>query len=430
VNGWVASPIANSIPPRYTGAAHQAGETILPSSAPSRRQSVDAPSNRSSVGMKLEDHAVQDVHKEVQLFDDFMSTKLRPTFALGAPLNHIAETSNQGTSLAEVDENQNLSITRSTHAPQSFFGVLDQNRQESGLSSVSSRIGSRRVSYVLALDASDDSDSEEPEEKKRSTVVKISPESPALETLSAFKSWMKFCGLSRSYFAFLVFLYILFPAPRLWYDQWIGFWVAKTYSTDDQFNINILVVSFAGVILLRTVPDLMAFNLAALSERNMRKAICKTVANAPMTFFMTENLGPLIGVFSRDLAIIGDELMQDSHMGLLYIIFNLASTVFVCVRFVYFIIPGVIVFTLLFFVQRAYSQKMIVIREEFQQAQDDLYRILYDNLEGIQILRSARAEQWALDLLGETFANNRIAIVAVERTNIWLAQRADALAVL
>jgi ATP-binding cassette, subfamily C (CFTR/MRP), member 1 len=429
VNGWVASPIANSIPPRYIDAAPEEGEVILPS-APSRRQSVDAPSNRSSVGMKLEDHAMQDVSKEVQLFDDFMSTKLRSTFHPGALLNHIPETSNQSCSLVDVGENQNLSSAQSKHAPQSFLGVLDQNRQESGLSSITSRIGSRRVSYVLALDASDDSDSDEPEKQNRSSVAKISPDSPALETLSAFKSWMKFCGLSRSYFAFLVFLYAVFPAPRLFYDQWIGFWVAKTYSTDDQFNINILAVTFVAVILLRALPDFMAFNLAALSERNMRKAICKTVVNAPMTFFMTENLGPLIGVFARDLAIIGDELMQDSHMGLLYIIFNLASTVFVCVRFVYFIIPGVIVFVLLFFVQRTYSQKMIVIREEFQKAQDDLYRILFDNLEGIQILRSARAEQWALDLLGETFANNRIAIVAVEKTNIWLAQRADALAVL
>jgi ABC-type multidrug transport system fused ATPase/permease subunit len=72
---------------------------------------------------------------------------------------------------------------------------------------------------------------------------------------------------------------------------------------------------------------------------------------------------------------------------------------------------------------------MFHIREEFQQAQDELYRALYDNLEGIQILRTARSEQWALDHLGEAFENNRIAIIAVERTNIWLAQRADSLAI-
>ncbi len=122
--------------------------------------------------------------------------------------------------------------------------------------------------------------------------------------------------------------------------------------------------------------------------------------------------------------------MQDVHMGTLYMVFNVASTVFVCIRFPFFVIPGVAVFALLFFVQKAYSQKMIHIREEFQQAQDELYRTLYDNLEGIQILRSARAEQWAIDHLGEAFVNNRIAIVAVEKTNIWLAQRADSLAII
>jgi ABC-type multidrug transport system fused ATPase/permease subunit len=160
--------------------------------------------------------------------------------------------------------------------------------------------------------------------------------------------------------------------------------------------MSVLAMSFAGVVVFRVIPDFMAFYFAAASERNMRNAICRTVVNAPISFFMTENLGPLIGVFSRDMAIIGDELMQDVHMGAIYITFNVASTVFVCIRFPPFVAVGVVMFSLLFLVQRWYSRKMFHIREEFQQAQDDVFRTLYDNLEGLEILRSARTEQWAI----------------------------------
>jgi ABC-type multidrug transport system fused ATPase/permease subunit len=148
-----------------------------------------------------------------------------------------------------------------------------------------------------------------------------------------------------------------------------------------------------------------------------------------MTFFMTENMGPLIGLFSRDLAIIGDELMQDLHMGALYMIFNIASTVFVCVFFPYFAIPGFLIFALLFCVQKVYSKKMALIRNEFQAAQDSVHRTLFDCLEGVQIIRTARSEQWAVGLLGETLTNNGIATIAVEKANIWLSHRADSLAV-
>ena len=109
--------------------------------------------------------------------------------------------------------------------------------------------------------------------------------------------------------------------------------------------------------------------------------------------------------------------------------FNIAVSVFVCTRFPPFVAVAVVIYSLLFLLQKLYSKKIILIREEFQQAQDDVFRNLYDSLEGIEVLRSAGAEQWSIDRLAESLSNNRIAVVAVERTNVWLARRADFLAV-
>ena len=348
---------------------------------------------------------MRDVSADAQLFENYAAAK---SLARSPSMLATSESSE-----AEMME----SGTRSKRS-QTFLEVIEQQRADSGIVSSKQLIGSRRMSYASQLNAP----SEESEPKPAPAPLEIVEKSP-------FMIWINFCGLSKLSLAAFAFLYWFYPAPRLWFEQWVGLWAAKTYSQDNQFSINILAISFVGVMLVRITLDLCAFHIGAVSERNMRKAFCSTVVNAPMSFFMTENLGPLISVFSRDMAIVGEELMQDFHAGVYYMTFNIAVTVFVCTRFPEFIVVAVVIYSLLFLLQKVYSRKIVLIREEFQQAQDDVFRNLYDSLEGIEILRSAGAEQWAIDQLAESLANNRIAIVAVERTNVWLARRADFLAV-
>jgi ATP-binding cassette subfamily C (CFTR/MRP) protein 1 len=57
------------------------------------------------------------------------------------------------------------------------------------------------------------------------------------------------------------------------------------------------------------------------------------------------------------------------------------------------------------------------------------YRILYDSLEGIEVLRSAGAEHWAIKQLAEAMKNNRVATAAMVQIDLWLSRRADFLAV-
>ena len=455
ISGWVSPQMSNPRPPRYTAAS-----SVVNDSNWARRTSrsvsiasVEAPVKHSSRRQTLEDAAMQDVGDEVKLFDEYVSTRApsargrsnRSMRSLRAaplstivetsltPLSAIVETSGRGTELGRGTESHaQASSDQLMSEPQTFLETVELKREAAGITSFKYALGSRRVSYAPVLEV-EDSGEAQPLVRKRSDSVAVMPhkEAPTStpELKSAFMSWIQFCGLSKPFLGFLMFLYLFFPAPRLWFDQWTGFWAANSYSSDSEFNIGILVISFACVVVFRIIPDFMAFYFAARSERHMRKAICRSVVNAPMSFFMTENLGPLIGVFSRDMSIIGDQLIQDVHMASIYITFNIGSTVFVCTRFPPFIAVGVVIFGLLFWVQRVYSRKMFRIREEFQAAQDDVFRTLYDSLEGLEIIRSARAEQWAINQLAETFSNNRIAIVAVEKTNIWLAQRADFLAI-
>jgi hypothetical protein len=62
--------------------------------------------------------------------------------------------------------------------------------------------------------------------------------------------------------------------------------------------------SFIIGLLLR---DIGFFRFSVLSATEMRRALCAAIMQAPMMFFMTENLGPLTGVFTRDLSIVSEE---------------------------------------------------------------------------------------------------------------------------
>jgi hypothetical protein len=65
-----------------------------------------------------------------------------------------------------------------------------------------------------------------------------------------------------------------------------------------------LAYSFIVGLLLR---DIGFFRFSVLSATEMRRALCAAIMQAPMMFFMTENLGPLTGVFTRDLNVVCEE---------------------------------------------------------------------------------------------------------------------------
>jgi ATP-binding cassette subfamily C (CFTR/MRP) protein 1 len=392
VSGWTESTVpARSPPSRYSHPIKPAANV----------GTVSPPQRRTS----LVDIIKQDVSAEVQLFEEYSDAKL--PVALPALL-------------ADMQETEMLDANKSVRK-ESFLDLVERKQEEQGVVSVRKAVGSRRLSYADSGMTSNESLAEQPSHEVAVPIV--------VKEKHPFFIWINFTGMGRVTLAFMVFLYWFYPAPRLFIEQWIGFWAAKTYSADDQFNMNILALCFVGVMVTRIILDLGAFHYGAAAERNMRKIFCTTVVNAPMTFFMTENLGPIISVFSRDLSIVGDELAQDFHAGIYYIIFNFAVSVFVCVRFPPFVAVVVVIYSSLLFLQYVYSKKIVLIRQEFQQAQDDVFRDLYDSLEGIEILRSAHAEEWALKQLAESLQKNAIAIVAVEKTNVWLARRADFLAV-
>jgi hypothetical protein len=268
VSGWAESTVpAKSPPPRYS--------RPNPPVADVGGLSPLEPDNTRRRRTSLVEMARQDVSAQARLFESYSDAKVPAT--LPSVLADMQDNATQETEMLESG--------KSSGKNESFMELIERTQEEQGVISVRKVIGSRRITY-----ADSGAPSHAPtEEPSLATIVPI-----AAKEKHPFFIWIDFTGMSRVSVAVMIFLYWFYPAPRLFIEQWIGFWAAKTYSSDDQFNMNILALCFVGVMITRIILDLGAFHYGASAERNMRKIFCTTVVNAPMTFFMTENLGPII----------------------------------------------------------------------------------------------------------------------------------------
>jgi hypothetical protein len=53
--------------------------------------------------------------------------------------------------------------------------------------------------------------------------------------------------------------------------------------------------------------DFLFYRFSVFAAIKLRRQLCAAIINAPMIFFMTENLGPLTEVFTKDLGVLNTE---------------------------------------------------------------------------------------------------------------------------
>jgi ABC-type multidrug transport system fused ATPase/permease subunit len=173
----------------------------------------------------------------------------------------------------------------------------------------------------------------------------------------------------------------------------------------------------------------MVYSAGTLGAKRMRKAFCSSVINAPMTFFMTENLGPIVQVFARDLAIVSEDLIDAFHYAVLYMLIMLAVVLRTAAEIPVFMVIAVPLLALAVWMLARYYKKLKIAKSEFQKTNEELFHAISDSIEGVKVLRTANGTAWAIDLLNEAFRNARVAIVASENCTIWLMRRLDPISV-
>lgn len=144
---------------------------------------------------------------------------------------------------------------------------------------------------------------------------------------------------------------------------------------------------------------------------------------------MTENLGPIIQVFSRDLTVVSEDLIDSCHYALIYSFLTVAVVIRTAQDQPVFLAIATPLLVMAAFILSTYNKKLKVVKTELKAANDELFHAIADSIEGVKVLRTAEGTGWAIEILNEAFHNARIAIVAAENCNIWLMRRLVSLSV-
>jgi len=223
--------------------------------------------------------------------------------------------------------------------------------------------------------------------------------------------------------------YPMAQITRIMSDYFIRWWTEGKFGLSQGDNLAIYSYLVAGFILGLVLRDFFFFRFSVLSAAQMRRDLSAAIMQAPMMFFMTENLGPLTGVFTRDLDVVSEELADAIHMGSIYLMILLTTMGLISVQIPYFAIASVILLVTSALIQRRYSKKVAAARLDFQKCNDDVFHTLSDSLEGVKVLRTANETTWSIDLLTEAFKASRVSTVANEKCTLWLTRRADCMGV-
>ena len=217
--------------------------------------------------------------------------------------------------------------------------------------------------------------------------------------------------------------YIMYQAGRTYYFAFLLWWAEGLFGFSSETFVNIIFGIFAMMALARVSCDVLVYYAAINGAQRMRKNFCESIMNAPMTFFMSENLGPLVDVFTGDMSTVSEVLIDCFHYAIMYVLLVLGSMFFAISRFPYLVIISAALLAGCAWLQVVYRGRLKKVSLEFQKANNDVFHSVSDAIEGIKILRTANGTTWALDDLTSVLTVARIAVVTSEKCTIWLNVR-------
>ena len=227
----------------------------------------------------------------------------------------------------------------------------------------------------------------------------------------------------------LAILYSAYQLLRVYIGFWSGFWQRASFGLNNtQFEV--IFGGFAlALMVVRLLNDYVVYKTIAFPGiTRVRKAFSDAICNAPMSFFMTENLGKIATVYSRDIVALSESFVDALHFAIVYVFVIMA----VFLRMMYEIpvsaMPLIPAFAIAVWIFLQYAKKLKSTKIEFQEADDDVFRALCNAIEGVKVIRTADATDWALEQIAAAFRNWRVATAANDRVTFWVVSRMEPLA--
>jgi ABC-type multidrug transport system fused ATPase/permease subunit len=378
------------------------------------------PSRYNSYGTTVEEASVSDVSAAVEEYESWSAmAKTDPNRGTEMPLRAglLISSSIQHTNFLQhlLETNHSLNFSSTSRNPnQSLrhqrvgFSVNAIHEQSCRLSAHAS---SDRIEKSFLNHSTSPANSSDQEE-----MLVCSSEAGLIQWISSMK-------LGKSLYLVL-FYYILYQFCRSYSAAFMSWWAEGGHFSEYGFSSQTYQVIIGCIITLmaaaRILSDVSVYQSAINGSQRMRKSFCHCILNAPMSFFMSENLGPLVSVLSGDVSVVAEVLIDCFHYAVLYSLLVLGSMILAVSRFVWIVLVSIALAGGCFWLQVLFRSRLKKVSQEFQKANNDVFHSVSDAIEGIKILRTASGTRWALDDLSNVFQIAQIAVVASAKCTIWL----------
>jgi ABC-type multidrug transport system fused ATPase/permease subunit len=426
VSGFLPGTHVADMPlPRYTSKTTM--NSLVGLSDVSHQVVASQPSRFNSIGSTLEDASVCDVSAAVREFEQWsarsekasksdaveMSASLRKGLLLSTSTRHVSF-------LQHLLEHADCESVRN----ESSYG--NQNRLlRSQRASYSTRMTDYERSGTIGHNCATDRDLPEADVKDKS-VIDVGDEKMISASTIGFVQWMTSMNLGKSVYL-IPLSYVMYQAGRTYYFATMLWWSNMFFGFSGDAFILIICIIFCIMTIGRISNDVLVYQSAINGAHRMRKNFCDCIMNAPMTFFMTENLGPLVDVFSGDMSTVSEVLIDCFHYAILYTLLVLGSMFFASSGFPWLVLISAALLAGCAYLQVLYRGRLQKVSLEFQKANNDVFHSISDAIEGLKVLRTANGTQWALDDLTNVLQVARIAVVTSEKCTIWLNTRSCSL---
>lgn len=410
VSGFVPGAHVDGMPlPRYAAAATAVTNVFSRLSTPSIppvASGGNVPSLRSrfnSIGTTIEEAAVSDVSAAVLEYEEWSAREndsARQGRKMKSSLHH---------ELLSTD----LQIGRTSFI-QHLLEHTQSMRNESVVRHVRTTYGSKYPEN-RKFDTIDENDDVSKENKNATG----DSENFISKSDLGIVQWIATMKLGKSV-CLIPLSYIMYQAGRTYYFGFLQWWAEAAFGLSGQTFVIIISCVFSTMTIARFACDILVYRAAINGAQRMRKNFCDSILNAPMTFFMTENLGPLVDVFSGDMSAVSEVLIDCFHYAVMYTLLVLGSMMWSSSRFPYLVLISAVLLGGCAWLQVSYRARLKKVSLEFQKANNDVFHSVSDAIEGIKILRTADATTWALDDITHVLKIARIAVVTSEKCTIWL----------
>lgn len=224
----------------------------------------------------------------------------------------------------------------------------------------------------------------------------------------------------------LILIYPAYQLLRTYFSYWSGFWQNLRFGLSN-YQYQILFGSFVLMLMsLRLLNDYVVYQRCSLDGIvRIRKAFSDSICNAPLSFFMSENIGKIATVYSRDLVSMSESFVDALHYAVIYFCVIFAVFLRMMWEIPYFAIPLVSACIPGVWVMLRYAKKLKAAKLNFQEADDDVFRAMCNAIEGVKVIRTANVTNRALENVAAAFQNWRVATVATDRVAFWLFTRME-----